>query len=158
MERITIESQRFGRIEAEESELIHFDGLPGFPEARRFVLRRHFSESPFAWLVCADAPELGFVVTNPWQFFPGYSPDLRVPELGWLGSGGARELDVLVIATVRGAEVTLNLAAPLVVNPATRRAAQAILEGGDEPMRALVRPPEPQTAEGPGAMEEEKRG
>ena len=63
-------SERFGRLAFEESELLHFPGLPGFPEAKRFLIRHHDRESHFAWLISADRPDLAFVVADPWLFVP----------------------------------------------------------------------------------------
>jgi flagellar assembly factor FliW len=55
---------------------LHFaSGLPGFPDARRFVLVRLGDElSPFSVLRHLDSPEhpgaVEFVVTHPGLFFP----------------------------------------------------------------------------------------
>ncbi len=138
-ERVVIASRRFGHIETESSDLIHFDGLPGFPDARRFLLMQHDGETPFAWLVCADDPELGFVVTNPWQFFPEYRPELEASHLRGVGADVAADLELLTIADVRGSEIHVNLAAPLLINASTHRGRQVIL-ADEHPTRAPVRP------------------
>lgn len=126
--QVVIESRRFGRIEVAAEQLLRMPGLPGFPEARRFVLCAHDRGSSFAWLISADVPELAFVVADPWAFFPDYSADLDERHLRQLGVDDAAKLDVLVIATVTADGTTLNLAAPLVVHGATREARQIILE------------------------------
>jgi len=138
-ERVVIASRRFGHIETEASELIHFDGLPGFPQARRFLLMQHDGETPFAWLVCADEPDLGFVVANPWQFFPDYRPELDASHLRGVGAEVEADLELLTIADVRSNEIHLNLAAPLLLNASTHRGRQLIL-GDEHPTRAAVRP------------------
>ena len=78
---IVVEHHRFGRLELDPGEVIHFGGLPGFPGADRFALLRHDRDSAFLWLVALDVPELAFVVTDPAQFFPDYgvaeTPALR---------------------------------------------------------------------------------
>lgn len=140
MERVAIESRRFGRIEAKPSDLIHFEGLPGFPGARTFLLLAHDRDSPFSWLVCVQEPELAFVVTDPWQFFPSYEPELEACHLRSVQAERRTELDLMVIASVRDGEIHVNLAAPLVVNRANRRAAQAILTRGDHSPRTPIRP------------------
>lgn len=139
-ELVKIDSQRFGRIEAKSSDLIHFDGLPGFPRARRFVLLRHDRESHFAWLVSADDPTLAFVVTDPRDFFPEYRPELAPGKLRSVCGEGDEQLELLTIADVRAGEVYLNLAAPLVLNPANRRAIQVILDRGNHSSREVLRP------------------
>jgi flagellar assembly factor FliW len=129
---------RFGEIEAGADELVHFPGLPGFPEARRFVVRRHDRSSCFGWLLCADDPDLSFVVASPWHFVRDYDPSLDPRWLRALGADSADELEVLALATVTPDGVTLNLAAPILVHPGTRRGMQAILDRGDLPTRARV--------------------
>lgn len=131
-----IESRRFGQLEVEDEDLVDFGGLPGFPAARRFALLAHDRDSAFAWLVCADVPELAFVVTDPWQFFEGYKPEIPTETLQQIGTQLSEEVDCLVIATVRPGGATLNLAAPLLVNPRTRQGRQVILEGDTYSTRA----------------------
>lgn len=138
MENVIIESRRFGRIETPSSNLIEFESLPGFPSAHRFVLLQHDRESPFGWLVCADEPELAFVVTDPRNFFPDYSPELPAALTRPEGSEPFADLAVLAIADIHSGEVHLNLAAPLVVDLDRRRAAQVILEGVDYPVRKRI--------------------
>ena len=58
MPSVVIDHRRFGRLEIPESDVLRFDGLPGFPEAERFALLAHDRHAAFAWLVCLDDPEL----------------------------------------------------------------------------------------------------
>lgn len=125
---VVIESRRFGRIEVAPEQVLRMPGLPGFPEARRFVLCAHDRGHSFGWLICADVPDLAFVVADPWAFFPDYVADLDERHLRMLGVDDASKLEVLVIATVSAGETTLNLAAPLVIHAETREARQIILE------------------------------
>ncbi len=127
-ERVVIESRRFGRIEVAPDQVIHLPGLPGFPQARRFVLCGHDRGDAFGWLISADVEDLAFVVADPWAWFPDYSADLDTRHLRSLGVDSAHALEVLVIATITADGVTLNLAAPLLVNPNTRSGQQVILE------------------------------
>lgn len=144
MAEMTIESQRFGRIETEEDQIFHFAGLPGFAEAKRFVLVRHDRESPFEWMICVDDPELGFVVTDPRQFFPTY-PDGESPELHRaVGQKPESPIDLLAIVQLREGEPTLNLMAPVVLDPETHRGAQVILEGTRHELRTPL--PKPKTS------------
>ncbi len=139
MERVKIETQRFGTLDADPGEILHFEGLPGFPEAQRFLLREHDTSSVFGWLICADQ-ELAFVVTDPTQFFPAYQPELAPHHLSAVGVTDHASLDLLCIADVRDGAIHLNLAAPLLIHSETRRGAQVILETGNHPTRVAVRP------------------
>lgn len=143
---LRIETTRFGPVEASEEEILSFPGLPGFPDARRFVVRGHDRGWELGWLISMDVPELAFVVTDPYQFFPDYAPALDDELLRGLEVQAAEELAVLVIASVREGDVTLNLAAPLVINSRTRAGVQLILDQSNYPTRAAL-----------PALEEEKQ-
>lgn len=144
MSSLCIESRRFGRIEAEASDLIHFDGLPGFEQANRFLLLDHDRSSPFGWLVCVDTPELGFVVTDPRNFFPDYRPAIESRHWRRVDADAKTPVELLAIVALHDGAASLNLAAPLVVNPENRRAAQVILEGGDYSTREPLPEPAPE--------------
>lgn len=150
MSGLTIHTERFGAVEADESEVVAFPGLPGFPRARRFVFRGHDRGETFAWMLCADDPGLAFVIANPWNLVPAYEPELPARALRALDAESADDLQLVAIAVFTPEGVSLNLAAPLLVNPRTRRGLQVILESGDWPTRApvaLVQPPSPPAAE-----------
>ncbi len=137
---LRFEHQRFGEIELRAEEVLHFDPLPGFPDARRFALMGHDRDSAFCWLVCIDRPELAFVVTHPWLLVPDYDPAVAPEHLAALDGKALEDLDLLVIVTLRDRAATLNLAAPLLVNRAAGRGRQVILEG-DHSTRAPLPAP-----------------
>ena len=121
-------------------ELNFASGLPGFPDARRFVLVRIGDElSPFSVLRSLDgSPEDGaaieFVVTHPGLFFPDYAPEID--------DDTAERLLVIVTVTDPVATSTANLLGPIVVNRHTRAAAQAVLgASGYNTREALVPSP-----------------
>jgi len=134
------EHARFGHLELPDRALIHCDGLPGFPEARRLALVDHDRPSWFAWLVCLELPELAFAITDPLQFYPDYAPKAHLSDLRAIMAKPEDDLDVLVIAKVNDEESFLNLAAPLLVNPKEKRAIQAILADGAWPLWAPLQP------------------
>jgi len=125
-EVVTIETSRFGRIEVEERDVITFSCLPGFPQARRFVVMEHPGGSLFAWLGSLDEPDVAFVIANPWHFFPGYDPPIGSRELQSLAIEEPSELEIAAIAHVEEGAVHLNLAAPLLINTRSQRGMQLI--------------------------------
>lgn len=146
-QRVRIETRRFGPLEAGEDELIQFRELPGFPGARRFIVRQHDRGSVFAWLISADLPELSFVIANPWHFFPDYAPEVGPRELEAIGAKTLDDVEIVAIVTVGRETLALNLAGPILINPQTRQGLQAILEGRDYSTGALV--PKPVVTESP---------
>jgi flagellar assembly factor FliW len=105
--------------------------IAGFPDHRRFALVRLDDSGLLSALRSVDDPSLRFLVVPPAPFFPDY-----VPEVGddWAEQLQLTDQDdalVLLIVTPgeSAAEATVNLLAPVVVNPRTRVAAQVLLEG-----------------------------
>jgi flagellar assembly factor FliW len=114
-------------------ELEFAAGLPGFPDAHRFVLvRLGDADSPFSILRSLDQPDLEFVVAPPLLFFPDYEPEIDDSLAGRLGLSSADDALLLVIITVaeQPSRSTANLLGPIVVNRHTRSAAQAVLDAG----------------------------
>ncbi|HLK11917.1 MAG TPA: flagellar assembly protein FliW [Candidatus Binatia bacterium] len=125
---IALRSRRFGDYDVPEERIVVFpDGLVGFPEARRFaLLEPSRAESPFHYLVCVDYPELGFVVCDPERLWPSYSSEVPRP------ADVTGEVAVLVLVRIPAdpGESTANLMAPLVIDCATRRGRQLVLDTG----------------------------
>ena len=138
-----IHHRRFGDFEVPESALLRCEGLPGFGALRHLVLVEHDCPSPFAWLVSPEDPDLAFVVADPRRFFPDYAPTLAFHHRRSIGLEEEESYDLLAIATFGGESPTLNLAAPIVVGPRTKRAVQAILERDEYPIRAELPRGEP---------------
>lgn len=118
-------------------ELRFASGLPGFPEAQRFVLVYGADDNPFALLRSLDDPDLAFAVVSPAVFFPDYAPELDDESAARLGLLDTDDALVLVIVTVpeRATDATANLLAPVVVNRRTRQASQVVLAGSDYGVR-----------------------
>ena len=133
-----LETTRFGKIELDDKDAIVFpDGIPGFPEARRFVLLQHSPQSPFHWLQNLEDGALAFLVIDPLLVDEDYLGSIPEEELRELGIGDVGEAAVLSIVRVHreARKVTANLLAPLLINPKTRRGKQVILMGSRYEMR-----------------------
>lgn len=121
---------RFGVLDVPESEQLEFGrGLLGFENLKRFVHLEIDAEQPFGWLQSLDDPQVAFVVTRPALFFPEYSVEVDPRELGDVRPSPNERLLVLGICTLAEspALVTMNLQGPLVINQATRRGKQLVL-------------------------------
>jgi flagellar assembly factor FliW len=135
-----VDSKRFGAFAVPAERVILFpEGLIGMPDAQRFALMEPSRpESPFRQLLCLDLPELGFVVCDPEDLWPGYGAHLPPYE------GGRENLAAMVLVTVPGnpKEMTANLLAPLVVDARTRVGRQIVLDAGRLSTRHPIFPPE----------------
>ena len=126
-----VETVRFGPLEVKEERIIHFpDGLLGFPENKDFFIKDHKPGSPFLWLQSVDAPELAFVVTNPFLIKPDYLENLSPGERAFFSSENGKILTVFVLVTIPPGQVqnmTVNLLGPLVIDIESRTGRQVIL-------------------------------
>lgn len=125
-------STRFGVIEVDEDKIIKFvDEIPGFSEAKRFILVPHSENSPFNWLQSVELPEVAFPVANPWLFFEDYKPVISEVDLDKLEMESAIEEDVVVLSILTipsdPYKISANLQAPVVINAKNNIAKQVIL-------------------------------
>jgi flagellar assembly factor FliW len=137
-ELIRFESRRVGTIEVEESAVVEFESLPGFPNKSRFVLMEHAVDTEMAWLVSLDDADLAFVVTSPWSFFPQYDPPIGREHLATLGIEKRDDVELLCMVVFAGKEIFLNLAAPLMFNAANRRGMQVVSDDPRYTTRAAL--------------------
>jgi flagellar assembly factor FliW len=82
---------------------------------------------------------LRFLVVPPVRFFPDYAPEVDDEAVADLDIASADDVLVLCVLTAGTslADTTANLAAPVLVNTATRRALQVIL---DDPALSVATP------------------
>lgn len=138
---MNIATTRFGTVDVSSQDLMELPrGLIGFPALTRFAVIEPEPGSVFQWWQAVDAPDAAFVVLDPLLIAPHY--DLRDIEAEWaeLGAADPRVQRVVVLVTVSGPSlesITLNLAAPIVVNRATRQGRQIIVP--DERFAVAVR-------------------
>lgn len=147
---VQVQTRIFGVIEPDESAVINFpEGLYGFEGLRRFVLIDVEPDSPCRWMQSLDDGDISFVVFDPWAVLPDYTPRVPRVELVRLGLESPEEAVYLVIAVVPEdmGQMTVNLRAPLVINPGTREARQVILPGDRYSIKHRVFDT-PSTAEG----------
>ena len=141
-EMISIEHRRVGPIEVAEEAVLYFEEIPGFPGAKRFIVMDHEKDSPFCWLVSLDDADLAFVIGNPWNFFPDYDPAIPDAEFERLQLEKSEDVEVVALVSVEGERIWFNLAAPILINQATRKATQVISESNCYAMRVEL--PKPQ--------------
>jgi flagellar assembly factor FliW len=117
-------------------ELVH--PLPGFPDKRRFALVQLDEDGVLCQLQSLEDPGLRFLVMSPVPFFPDYAPEVGDDVVQDLEITSAD--DVILLLVLNAGEspdtTTANLMAPVVVNTATLRASQVILDDPDLPLAA----------------------
>ena len=131
-----VESTRFGSFEVDADRSLRFDdALLGFPESTTYVVVE-VEDTPYVWLQSADEPEVAFLATSPFLFFPTYDIELGAPEQDSLEVTDVSQVEVLSLLTVHRiadepVSITANLLGPILVNTETRRARQIVLDSSD---------------------------
>ncbi|MFC2638666.1 flagellar assembly protein FliW [Mitsuokella sp. oral taxon 131] len=128
----TIKTLRFGEIEIDETKIVHFEtGIPAFEEEHEFVVIPYDEESPYLFLQSAATPDLAFLMTNPFLFFPDYAFELDDASQEALGIKEQDDMELYVLLTLPGGSVpdmTANLMAPVVIGNKTMHGKQIVLE------------------------------
>ena len=122
-----IDTTRFGKLEIEASDVLHFaSGMIGMEGCRDWVLLADANNDALGWMQCISRPEVALAVVTPRRFVPEYQ--LRVPrsELAPLALAEVKEAKVLVIVGKNERSITLNLKAPLVINLHDRIGCQVV--------------------------------
>lgn len=139
-----IHSKRFNTdLEFDDNMVITMEnGLPGFPESRRFcILELDHENSPFKWLHDVDDTSIALLITDPYQFFPSYNPKIGqaiVEDLGIKNIETDLMLFCIVKVTAGGREAFANLRAPVIVNANSKRAKQIILESDEYAVKTAL--------------------
>jgi flagellar assembly factor FliW len=127
---VEVSTKRFGIVEVDEDRILCFpEGLIGFPEYRRFIVLDLDKGGFLKWLQSVDEESLGFVIIDPRVPYVDYDPVFAPADLQCLEAASSDELVLLSVVTVPGdvKQMTANLLAPLVVNPAKRLGKQVII-------------------------------
>ena len=134
----------FGEIDIEEEKVITLEnGMIGFPEFQKFALifdeEKGIQSSSIMWLQSMDDPQTAFPVMHPNTVKPDYNPTVNDELLSPLGE--LKDEDMYVLVTLTAAsdvkETSVNLKAPIVINTATRKGCQIIVED-DYPVKFRI--------------------
>lgn len=127
-----INTLRFGELEIEEQDVVRFaDGIPAFEDEHEFVVLPYEEGTPYMFLQSMMTPELAFLMTDPFVFFPEYSFELDDENMEKLAINSMDDVLVCTLISVPRsgvADMTTNLLAPVVINRHTMQARQIVLE------------------------------
>ncbi len=133
-----ISTVRFGTIEVDDSKVIAFkEGLPGLEEYKNYVVIQLGESYPVVWMQSIQEEAVCLPVIDSFLAIPEYTfniSDEDVDELKLESPENLLVLSVVVIPEeIEG--MTMNLAAPIIINMATGQAKQIILNGGEYNVR-----------------------
>ena len=145
MQASLVHLPRFGDFAYCESDVIEFPwGIPGYRTHREWLVLSLDSQPNFVWMQSLEDVSVAIPASSPWAVFEDYDPVMPVHAFAALEIGHADEFTYLCTVTVGpGArEMTMNLAAPIVINLRTRKALQVPLVSGRYSTRTRIpRPP-----------------
>ncbi|MEY8426322.1 flagellar assembly protein FliW [Lachnospiraceae bacterium 46-15] len=138
-----IQTDYYGEVEYAEEDLIIFpDGLFGFPNLKKYLpLYLSHNDDSIILLQSTEEPLICFAMLNPVYLCPDYAPYLSTEELSFLNVSDSGELCYYTLCTVRDnyLDTTVNLKAPLAINPETHIGMQVILTNSEYGIRHQIR-------------------
>ncbi|MEO6530908.1 MAG: flagellar assembly protein FliW [Specibacter sp.] len=110
---------------------------PGLEPSTDFTLAQ-IADTPGLFSLTVLHGTARLFVLDPSVYVPSYTPRLPAAELAAIGTD--RDAALVLVVVNPGAVSTVNLSAPIVVNPATGACAQVILDGTEWPLRHPLSP------------------
>ena len=128
----TVNTVRFGEIEVEEDKIVRFkEGIPAFEDEHEFLIIPYDEESPYYFMQSLKTPELAFLITTPFIFFPDYVIEIDDETLDELKIKNQEDVMLYSLITIPNGSVrymTANLLAPVVINTENMQAKQIVME------------------------------
>ena len=125
-------TSRFGEIEVDEQKIVRFkNGIPAFEDEHEFIILPYEEESPYYFMQSLKSPDLAFLLTIPFLFFPDYSFELDDESIKELDIQNQENVFYYSMVTIPNGSIrymTANLVAPIVLNGANMQAKQVVLE------------------------------
>ena len=117
-EPVRLDTQ-FGAFDVDARDIVAFpDGLPGFERCRRFVVIASPETAPLQLVQSVDGQPATFLAIDPRLVLPAYRGALTPADLSRLGANADTPLVWLALVALDDAgEATVNLRAPVVINP-----------------------------------------
>lgn len=126
MPKIEIKGQEYEYLDSTVIEFV--EGLIGLPRLKKAVLVENPSFRPFLWLAAVNDHNSRFIVVEAGLIFPEYKPVVHLEDPN---GDSPLDPDTVVLAVVNVSsewtQTTVNLRAPILLNPHTRIAAQVVL-------------------------------
>ena len=127
-----INTSRFGELEIDEKRVVNFkDGIPAFEDEHEFIILPYDVESPYYFMQSVKTPDLAFLLTIPFLFFPDYTfeiDDASLKELEIQDEDKVLYYTLITIPKGSIQDMTTNLLAPVILNTVNMKAKQLVLE------------------------------
>ena len=136
-----IDTLRFGMVEVDPEKVIDFpDGIPGLEQYHKYALLQFEESYPIVWLQSMDDTGICLPVLDTFSVLPDYVFDIDETDVKALELNGPEELHVVSVVVIpediQG--MTVNMAAPIIINTITGQAKQIVLSGSEFNVRAPI--------------------
>jgi len=132
---------RFGLVEVDEEKILTFnDGIPGLEQYRKYSLLQFEDSYPIVWLQSTEDTGICLPVLDTFKVLPEYVFDIDETDVKALDLKSPEDLHVVSVVVIpediQG--MTVNLAAPIIINTISGYAKQVVLSGSEYNVRAPV--------------------
>lgn len=122
-----IETLTWGTLDINEEQVHYFTkGIPGFEEETEFALIT-VEQGPFSCLQSLNNHELSFLLCDPFIFYPSYEFELPDNDKEELSIEDNVKVQCMVTIREELEQCTVNLLAPIVINPTKHLGKQIVL-------------------------------
>ncbi|WP_364151662.1 flagellar assembly protein FliW [Paenibacillus sp. LPE1-1-1.1] len=124
---------------SENTSVIFFEqGIPGFEHIHQFMISDLEAELPIKLMQAVDDQEVSLLIVSPFFFYPEYEWELSESAKQELQIQSEQDVEIWSILTIPAepTEATINLMAPLVMNPNQKTGKQLILHDSNYSSRA----------------------
>ncbi len=133
-----IETARFGEFDLNDSKIIDFpNGIPGFEELHKFIILEINETKPLYWLQSTENKYICLPVVIPFELLEDYYIEIRENELKDLEVDHNNDLLILNVVVIPETieKMTVNLAAPIIINLKLGAGKQIVIDAADLPVR-----------------------
>jgi flagellar assembly factor FliW len=129
---------RFGTSETDEKKIIRFPlGLPGFEDLHEYIIIEVGNTKPIYWLQSTENQHIALPVIISFAILDDYDINIRENELEGLNAENPNDLLILNVVVIPEdlKKMTVNLAAPVVINVKQGVGKQIIIDAAEFPLR-----------------------
>ena len=127
----------FGEVTIDDDKVLEFpNGIIGFERMHKFAIIYDIDQgedSAIRWIQSMEDPYLALPVLEPFTILDEYNPVIEDSLLEPIGNPGDDDIVVLLPLIISSdvTKVTANLKAPIIINSATCKGGQIIVENED---------------------------
>lgn len=133
-----IETEKFGSFDTKDSKIINFPcGLPGFEELKKFIILDVNETKPIYWLQSTENRHISLPVIITFELLSDYNINIREDDLEDLQFESKDDFLIMNVTVIPEdiTKMTVNLAAPIIINAKHGIAKQIIIDAAELPIK-----------------------